>query len=79
MKALSELERTGLVYSQRTSGRYITEDAAMIGKLKEQLAEGIISDFFLNMEKLGFQMEVEFSLLAKSIEIKGGQEDDTGM
>ncbi len=43
-KALSELERTGLVYSQRTSGRYITEDAAMIGKLKEQLAEGIISD-----------------------------------
>ena len=78
-KALSELERTGLVYSQRTSGRYITEDAAMIGKLKEQLAEGIISDFFLNMEKLGFQREVAFSLLAKSIEIKGGQEDGTGM
>lgn len=26
-KALTELERTGLVYSQRTSGRFITEDA----------------------------------------------------
>ena len=29
-KALSELERTGLVYSQRTSGRFITEDTIMI-------------------------------------------------
>ena len=25
-KALSELERSGLIYSQRTSGRFITED-----------------------------------------------------
>ena len=25
-KALAELERSGLVYSQRTSGRFITED-----------------------------------------------------
>ena len=31
-KALTELERTGLVYSQRTSGRFITEDAKMIEK-----------------------------------------------
>lgn len=78
-KALSELERTGLVYAQRTSGRYITEDTAMIGHLKETLAEGIISDFLVNMEKLGFQREEAFALLAKTIEIKGEQEDDTGM
>ena len=31
-KALSELERCGLVYSQRTSGRFITDDTAMIKK-----------------------------------------------
>lgn len=78
-KALSELERTGLVYSQRTSGRYITEDTAMIGRLKETLAKGIISDFFWHMEKLGFQKEEALALLAKTIEIKGEQEDDTGM
>ena len=29
-KALSELERVGLVYSQRTSGRFITEDATCL-------------------------------------------------
>jgi len=29
-KALSELERIGLVHSRRTSGRFITEDETMI-------------------------------------------------
>ena len=27
-RALAELERTGLVYTQRTAGRFVTEDAA---------------------------------------------------
>ena len=35
-KALSELERSGLIYSNRTSGRYITSDLTLIKKLKEQ-------------------------------------------
>ena len=37
-KALSELERTGLLYSQRTSGRFITEDLTMIEQTKNTLA-----------------------------------------
>ena len=32
-KALSELERSGLVYSQRTSGRFITEDTEMLTQM----------------------------------------------
>ena len=35
-KALSELERSGLVYAQRTSGRFITEDEAMLKKMKQE-------------------------------------------
>ena len=34
-KALSEMERTNLVYSQRTSGRFITEDLSMIDDLNK--------------------------------------------
>ena len=33
-KALSELERSGLVYSQRTSGRFITEDTQLLDEMK---------------------------------------------
>lgn len=53
-KALSELERTGLVYSHRTSGRFITEDTQMIEDLKASLAKEKIKEFFDNMRKLGF-------------------------
>ena len=68
-KALSELERTGLVYSQRTSGRFITEDKNMINELKSELAKEIILSFFENMQKLGFQKEDAILLMNKTIEV----------
>ena len=72
-KALSELERTGLVYSQRTSGRFITEDTTMIDELKAKLARELITQFLENMQKLGFQKEETLSLLTKIME---GEEND---
>ena len=54
-KALSELERAGLVYSQRTSGRFITEDEKMIKKMKMELASEHIRHFFDQMHHLGFR------------------------
>ena len=33
-KALAELERMGLVYSQRTSGRFVTDDEGRIQEMK---------------------------------------------
>lgn len=68
-KALSELERTGLVYSQRTSGRFITEDQNMINELKSKLAKEIISQFLENMQKLGFQKEDAIQLMNETIEV----------
>ena len=67
-KALSELERTGLVYSQRTSGRFITEDKKMIDELKSELAKDIISQFLENMQNLGFQKEDTILLMKQTIE-----------
>ncbi len=73
-KALSELERTGLVYSQRTSGRFITEDTVMIDNLKSELAREIITQFLDNMEKLGIEKEEAISLIS---EISKGDGHDT--
>lgn len=56
-KALTELERSGLVYTQRTSGRFITEDTTKMTELKEQLAREQIQLFFKNMEQLGIRKE----------------------
>ncbi len=53
-KALSELEREGLLYSQRTSGRFITEDSKAIEHLKNSLADEYISWYLEKMTQLGF-------------------------
>ena len=44
-KALSELEREGLLESQRTSGRFVAEAAISPEKLKNNLADGLMEDF----------------------------------
>lgn len=53
-KALSELERIGLVHSRRTSGRFITEDETMIKQLKTETVTEHIREFLKSMEYLGF-------------------------
>lgn len=52
-RALSELERGGLVTSRRTSGRFITEDENMIKEAKNALADEQIRQFLRKMADLG--------------------------
>lgn len=66
-KALSELERTGLVFSIRTSGRFITEDTKMIEDLKATLAKEKIEEFLENMQKLGFKKEETITLMTETL------------
>lgn len=53
-KAFAELERSGLIVTQRTSGRTVTEDAELITKIRAHLAEEYITEFFRTMKKLGY-------------------------
>lgn len=64
-KALAELERTGMVYTQRTSGRFITEDREMIQSIKETIAKKHITDFFETMKQLGFSVQETIRLIEK--------------
>ena len=56
-KALTELERLGLLFSVRTSGRFITEDSKMIEEMKCNLAKEEIQAFLKKMEQIGFTKE----------------------
>lgn len=66
-KALSELERDGLVYSQRTSGRYVTEDETMIVKAKNELAWAQIEQFLRKMAGIGYTREETLALVEKKV------------
>lgn len=66
-KALSELEREGMVYAQRTSGRYVTEDEAMIKRAKIALAKRQIGQFLERMADLGYSEEETLDLVKKTV------------
>ena len=70
-KALSELEREGLLYTQRTSGRFITEDTETIANLRKQLAKEHLDAFLKNMDRLGYPPEEAVELLSKYIAERG--------
>lgn len=53
-RALSELERSGLVFTQRTNGRYITQDQDRIQEIKRTLARQEVETFLGHMASLGF-------------------------
>ena len=56
-RALNELEREGLLESERTAGRFVTEDKALIGKIKKEMAESTVDAFRKEMAALGFSDE----------------------
>ena len=66
-RALAELERDGLVYSQRTAGRFVTEDNTMINQAKRSLAERHVKTFLEAMLRLGFQREEIISLITQEL------------
>lgn len=62
-RALAELERDGLLFTVRTSGRFITEDAELIHKLKDSLALLEIQSFFEKMSAFGFDRAQSIAML----------------
>lgn len=53
-KAFAELERSGLIITQRTNGRTVTEDAEMIQRIRRELAKEHLDVFFTRMKELGY-------------------------
>ena len=78
-RALTELERDGLVYSQRTAGRFVTEDETMIQTAKRGLAEGHIRAFLLAMTRLGYRREEIVDLLRQEGTEKEEEHVGSGM
>lgn len=64
-KALQELERENLLFSKRTSGRYITEDINIINNMREDIAKQKITDFYNSMKKLGFSKTETLEIIEK--------------
>ena len=62
-KAFAELERSGLIITQRTNGRTVTEDQQKIRSIKEALAQEHVNNFFTKMKELGYTEQEAIELL----------------
>ena len=56
-KALAELENEGLVYTERTNGKFVTENEKLIENVKKELANQKVQKYFQDMQKLGIDKE----------------------
>lgn len=64
-RAMAELERKGLVVSQRTNGRFITDDQERIQQMKREFAQEEIQMFLSHMHDLGLDTKAVIEAIQK--------------
>ena len=72
-RAFAELEREGLVLTQRTSGRSVTSEAGLVEEAKRHLAAVAIQTFWVSMRRLGFQQSEALRMLSSSGKTEKGE------
>lgn len=64
-KALAELEDLKLIYTERTNGKYVTNDKKLIDKYRNEYANVLSKNYLQKMESVGFDKEKTISYLEK--------------
>lgn len=62
-KALVELENEGLVYTERTNGKFVTENEDLIEKVKKELAKEKVNTYLNSMKNIGISFEEAINYL----------------
>ena len=53
-RALAQLEAEGLVRTERTTGRFVTEDTALLEKLRDETARAVTAEYLEKMRGIGY-------------------------
>jgi GntR family transcriptional regulator len=70
-RSYQELERLGIVYTQRGMGTFVGEEKNMVDDLKKEMAKEVIDSFILRMKSLGFtDNEIIKSVSSETMEVK---------
>ena len=62
-KALAEIENQKLIYTERTNGKFVTENEELIENVKKELASQKVQKYFQDMNKLGINKEAAITYL----------------
>lgn len=67
-RALAELEREELVFTQRTSGRYVTEDKGLIKRIRHEYAQEKVTELTTALLQLGYTRKELIELISDFLE-----------
>ena len=70
-RAFQELEKEGLVYSARASGRFVTEDEKLIDQKRHEIAQSLMKNFVTEMTAIGFSSPEIKAIITDYIEQTG--------
>ena len=69
-KALAELENEGLIYTERTNGKFVTTNIKLIEKMKKQMAKEKVNNYLQDMKNIG----ISYKEAIKYLQELGGDE-----
>ena len=64
-RALAELDRSGLTVAERTAGRFVTADAAVLDAVRRELAVGATDTFIAAVTAIGMDLAQAGETLAE--------------
>lgn len=62
-RALAALEQQGLLYTERTAGRFVTQDKAAVLAVRDALVSQMAADFTKQMAQMGYTTQQLITLL----------------
>ena len=74
-RALAQLEAEGLVRTERTNGRFVTEDTELIEQLRAEAARNMAAEFLEKMRSIGYTPQQTTELLERWNETEGEQHE----
>ena len=72
-RAMAEMEREGLVYTERTSGRFLTKETEVLVEKRKSFAKEETEKYLAYMKKIGFTTE-EVASYVKVVGEKGEEQ-----
>ena len=64
-RALAQLEAEGLIRTERTNGRFVTEDTELIEQLRAAAARNLAAEFLEQMRSIGYTPRQTAQLLER--------------
>ena len=70
VRVYKEMEQSGMCFTKRGLGTFVTEDVEVIRKMKEAMAEELLKSFVKEMRDIGFSKEELMTIIEKRLEDK---------